>query len=87
MGELRTKHFPVLLYDSTQIPEYFVQFVDAGLDLPNFSFTFLDKGFLMRKFGGRQLRLEDLSLALFDSAAVLGPTPMRSNLELTKAET
>ena len=63
----------MLLDDSTQIPKDFVQFMNTGLDLPNLSFTLLDEGFLVSKLRGRQLRLEDLSLALFDSTVVLRP--------------
>jgi len=47
--------------------------MNAGLDLPNLIFTFLDESFLVSKFSGRQLRMEELSLALFDSAVVLRP--------------
>jgi hypothetical protein len=63
----------MLLHYGTQIPKDFMQFVDASLDLPNFIFTFLDEGLLMGEFRGRQLRMEDLSLALFNSAVVLRP--------------
>ena len=69
----RTEHFPLLLDDSTQIPKDFVQFMDTGFNLPNLSFTLLDECFLVSELRGRQLRLEDLSLALFDSAVVLRP--------------
>ena len=54
--------------------------MDASLNFPNLSFTFLDKGFLVSKFGRGQLRLEDLSLSLFDSAVVLWPVSRMVNL-------
>ena len=47
--------------------------MNAGLDLPNLIFTFLDESFLVSKFSGRQLCLEELSLALFDGAIMLRP--------------
>lgn len=75
MRNFRTEHFPLLLHDSTQVPEDFMQFMNPGLDLPNLVFAFLDKGFLVGKLSGRQLCLEDLSLALLDSAVVLCPAP------------
>ena len=49
--------------------------MNASFDLPNFCFAFLDKGFLVSKLSGRQLRLENLSLALFDSAVMLWSVP------------
>ena len=45
--------------------------MNASLDIMDLGFTFLDKGFLVSELCGRQLRLEDLSLSLFDSAVVL----------------
>ena len=47
--------------------------MNAGLDLPYLSFTFLYESFLVSKFSGRQLCLEELSLALFDGAIMLRP--------------
>ena len=63
----------MLVDNGTEIPKDFVQFMNTGLDLPNLGFAFLDQGFLVSKLCGRQLRLEDLSLPLFDSAVVFWP--------------
>ena len=60
--------------------------MNAGLDLPNFSFTFLDESFLMSKFSGRQLCLEELSLALFDSAVVLRSVSRVVNIRTSRDE-
>jgi hypothetical protein len=55
--------------------------MNASLDLSDLGFTLLDECFLVSKFGGRQLRLEDLSLSLLDSAVVLLPMSRVDNLD------
>jgi len=72
--------------DSTQIPKDLVQFMNAGLDLPNLGFTFLNESFLVSKLSGRQLCLEDLSLALFDSAIVLRPVSRAVRIRTRRGE-
>jgi len=54
--------------------------MNPGLDLSNLGFALLNKGFLVSKLSGRQLRLEDLSLSLLDSAIVLRPVSRVVNL-------
>ena len=83
---LLTKHLSLFVDDSTQIPEDLVQLVNAGLNFPNFCFTFLDEGFLVSKLGGRQLCLEDLSLALFDGTIVLRPVSGAANVRTNQRE-
>jgi len=60
--------------------------MNSGLDLSDLSFTFLDESFLMSKFSGRQLRLKELSLALFDSAVMLWPVSRAINIRPGKGE-
>lgn len=60
--------------------------MNAGLDLPYLSFTFLYESFLVSKFSGRQLGLEELSLALLNSAVVLWPVSRVVNIRPGKDE-
>jgi hypothetical protein len=60
--------------------------MNASLNLPNLGFTFLDECFLVSKFSGRQLGLEELSLALFNSAVVLRPVSRVANIKTSKDE-
>ena len=86
VDRLRTDHLPLLLDDSTQVPKDLMQFMNAGLNLPNLGFTLLDESFLVGKFSRRQLCLKELSLALFDSAVVLGPVSRVVNIRTSKDE-
>jgi hypothetical protein len=43
----RTDHFALLVHKRAQISEYFVQFVNAGLNFANFGFALLDEALLV----------------------------------------